>query len=205
MRTAGFSVTCSRFRCDYFLLVALLFASVWQNSAGAGDPPLRCGSHCLYVAARLFDHAGDEGFEAFESKLGQPSSNGYSIGSLKAGAEKFGLHSLAVATTIENLLGRKGQFACIAHMNGDHFVLVQSIDESVVRIIDPPRTYLLPLATFAKQWNGAAVLVSDAPLESEDSLSSRMRRTRMTRNLLIWGSVFAVIILPFTIWRRRYR
>lgn len=185
------------------LAFGLHFAPLVPASHGAEDPLLRCGSHCLFVAAKLFDRTGGAKFEEFESRLGQPSEIGYTIETLKAAAELNGLTTLPVLTTVDNLIAREGQFACIAHMNGNHFVLVAGLDDIVATVIDPPREYILPLASFKSQWNGAALLISDRPLESEESIARRVWWWLVLKRLTIGLGFVLVGAVVYLVWRRR--
>ena len=74
--------------------------------ADEGSPPLlRCGSHCLYTALNLFDK-GPDTFEDLETLMGQPTFKGYSLAEIQEAAEKYGLETLTVSTTLENLQAR---------------------------------------------------------------------------------------------------
>ncbi len=151
----------------------MLPATVVIVSAALGatekTPDLRCGIYCLYVSLKALD-APMGTYEQFEEHLGGPSAEGYSLGQLQQAAEQYGMQTLAVQTNCENLLRRRGRFACIAHINGNHFVNLSQIEGGRVRVIDPPRDNLIPIDTLRSQWDGMALLISASPLLAEEDL-----------------------------------
>lgn len=171
--------------------------------ADEGSPPLlRCGSHCLYTALNLFDKGPDK-FEDLETLMGQPTFQGYSLAEIQEAAEKYGLVTLTVSTTLENLQARTDRFACIAHINDSHFVLVGDVKGGKVSLIDPPRSFTLPTATFLSQWDGAALLLSDVALEAEESINNRRWRVVMLWRLA-WCSIGAVVAIgAYRVWKKR--
>lgn len=167
-----------------------------------GAPPLRCGSQCLYVAAKALEKAPPS-FAALEELIGSPTASGYSLEMLKTGAERLELHTLAVATTFENLRWREGQFVCLAHLDGDHFVLFSDVNDSHATIIDPPTSYRLPLSTLNTRWQGAALLISTAPLESEAAITERIAAYRVAvRILVVFAGILVVGCAVYVVRRR---
>ena len=156
------------------LPVALL-AAVLQTGAGAGaaDPPRAarqplCGLYCLHVGARSVGLRPV--LSELAAALGPPGADGYSLAQLAAAAEGQGLHALAVGTTADRLARRPGRFACIAHLDGNHFVLLNGVDGPMVGVVDPPRRYAAPARTLASRWDGRALLISPDPLLPEEAL-----------------------------------
>lgn len=158
-------------------ILALFFAaSVSASGAEATnsesrEPDLRCGSYCLYVGLSALD-LPVKSFEELEKKLGPPSSAGYSMGELAEAAKVYNAYTLGVETSFENVRRRPGRFACIAHLDGNHFVAFQKIDERQAWIVDPPRSYTIPLETLQTRWDGKALLISAEPLLEEENLPS---------------------------------
>ena len=149
-----------------FLLLTM--GSVTAAESGK-EPDLRCGSYCLYVGLKALD-LPVQSFDELEAKLGQPSPAGYSLGQLEEAARGYGVHTLGVQTTVENLQRRPGRFVCIAHLNESHFVNIAAIEERVASIIDPPRRSSVPVDTLRSQWDGTALLISGEPLLAEEDL-----------------------------------
>ena len=133
-----------------------------------------CGYYCLAVAHATFapDTADPA---ALRKRLGDPGAGGYSLAELTAAAADLGLHAAAVETTLGNLRKRADagdRFAAIAHVDGNHFVVVRGFDaDGRVEVIDPPRRYEQPAATFDARWDGRALLVGPDPLTAEADLA----------------------------------
>ena len=135
----------------------------------SGPPEPECGAHCLYVALRALDVPAKH--DEVKDKLGPLPPGGYSLGSIEEVAQGYGLEMLGVTTSVENLRLRPERFACIAHLSGNHFVLLAAApEEGPVRVIDPPKTYDLPAETLATRWDGTALLLSPDPLIKEEDL-----------------------------------
>ena len=151
-------------------LTVLVVALAAAPAGGQGDAPppathLRCGSFCLYttlVGLELYDGP----YKDLETELGQPGAAGYSIEQLAAVAEKHGAHTKAVRATPESLPHHRRPFACIALIDGSHFVVVDDLADGRVEVIDPPEHYTVPEITFASRWDGRALLIADRPIEA---------------------------------------
>lgn len=128
-----------------------------------------CGIYCLYVGLKSID-LPVESLEKLQEEMGIPPAGGYSMGQIEATAKKHGAHTLGVETSLENLRLRKERFACIAHSNGNHFVLLSKIEQDGVLVIDPPGKRLVPFVTWDREWDGMALLLSPEPLVREEEL-----------------------------------
>lgn len=154
--------------CHAFIAVAaLLSGQQSEHQRPAYD--MRCGSYCLYVALKAFEYPV-ESFDNLESKLGQPSAAGYSLGQLQQAAQSFGARTLAVETSIENLKRRPGRFACLTLIDQAHFVLLADLKDDKAWIVDPPNAHWIPLDTFRSRWSRKALLISNRPLVAEEDL-----------------------------------
>jgi ABC-type bacteriocin/lantibiotic exporter with double-glycine peptidase domain len=164
------------------------------------QPPLRCGSQCLYTALKVFE-VGPKTFDALEQQIGQPGHQGYTLAEIQDAAQKCGLETQAVSTTLENLLARRRPFCCIAHVNGNHFVLLGNCDSDDVQIVDPPRSFTIPKVTFLAQWSGTALLLSDRELESEALLVQRLWRKKILWRLVYLSFVLIVVASGIRFWK----
>ena len=187
------------------LRVFLLFSfmNILRESPLQGqtpDSPLRCGSYCLYIGAKSFDKAPST-FEEFEEILGIPTSAGYSLLTLKKAAIEAGLQASCVKTTPELLEMRQEPFACIAHLNGNHFVLLAGFQNDEAIVIDPPREYRIPVKTLLSQWQGDALLISPSPLQPEESLNRRI----WFQKLLVGAALSAGVVLVSGLLYRQFR
>jgi ABC-type bacteriocin/lantibiotic exporter with double-glycine peptidase domain len=184
-----------------FLLVSFMSLVTAASLQGQTlDSPLRCGAYCLYIGAKSFDKAPST-FQEFEEILGIPTSAGYSLLTLKNAAIGAGLQASCVKTTPELLELRQEPFACIAHLNGNHFVLLAGFQNDEVIVIDPPKEYRIPVKTLLSQWQGDALLISAAPLQSEESLSRRI----WFQKLLVGAALSAGVIFVFGVSYRQFR
>lgn len=174
--------------CGLLLLTSL---------AQADDRDL-CGAYCLYVGLKAIDMPV-ESFERLQEDLGPPPAGGYSLGQLDEVARQYGAETLGVSTSIENLRLCNERFACIAHLNQDHFVLVSKIDTDGVIVVDPPAKRMVPFVTWDRQWDGVALLLSPSALQPEEDLKAPW-------NWYWIGGGAGVIILAgtmFAIWKHQ--
>ncbi len=149
--------------------LALLLIAFAQTKSPAQTVDLRCGGYCLYVSLKGLDFPVAN-YDELEKKLGQPTKAGYSMAQLEKIAKEYGAQTLGVQTSVENLLLRPGRFACIALIEGNHFVNLAAIEEGTMSIIDAPRSNSVPLVTLSSIWDGKALLISPDPLLAEEDL-----------------------------------
>ena len=157
---------------------ALLPGLPGAGAAEAAGPPVpkpECGFYCLAVGLRTFEIPG-AGAAALRARLGDPGPEGYSLAELDRAATDLGAKTLAVRTSLANLGARRDageRFAAIAHVDGNHFVLVSGFEpDGRVKLIDPPGDYSQPPETFAARWDGTALLISPDPLTAEADLAA---------------------------------
>ncbi len=63
---------------------------------------------------------------------------------------------------------------CIAHVNGDHFVVLRHESDRTWAVIDvPDGTYLVSEADLRKHWDGTGVFVAHSAVELEFLTRSR--------------------------------
>lgn len=155
-----------------------LLASLAQSPAAAppGSGPLRdpmtCGARCLRVALLALTER-PPGLGALQQELGPPGPRGVDLARLGQAAERRGLHTLAVSTSLENLRARPERFACIAQIQDRthaHFVLLYDVDDEQVDLIDPPRKLRVPIPTFQQSWTGRALLIGREGFLPEEAI-----------------------------------
>lgn len=168
------------------------------------QPDARCGAQCLFIALDALDRSPGE-YSVFESRLGPPEANGYSLARLREHAQAAGIKTLAVETSLENLAARREPFACITLIRGNHFILLYDVTPTRVAIAEADRTYELSRSSFESIWNRSALLLSRSPLEPEESVS---RRRWLAQVLPIAGfSLFILLVVGLLAWliRKRFR
>jgi ABC-type bacteriocin/lantibiotic exporter with double-glycine peptidase domain len=147
--------------------VALLVATVFFN-IGVSDKQylnkenafLQKGKNdCGVAAAKNVLMAFNKNPDAIDTLL-NPSDNGLTLLDIKAALNKQGLHCTGYKTTLNDLT--KLGLPAIAHINDNHFVVVESIEAESVLLIDPSVGRLRYRASaFEEKWNGIALCVSD--------------------------------------------
>ena len=157
------------------MISATLFVAVvltGQNAPKAATlprPDVRCGGFCLFVALQALG-TGPTTLAELEKGLGPPGPRGYSMRELQVAAERVGVSTLAVETSLANLRFRERPLAVIGLLNDDHYVLISDITTARVTVIDPPRSSDTSLDAFGTVWNGKALLLSRSPLASEQAV-----------------------------------
>lgn len=182
------------------LTCCLLVATVGAPARTASQPDPRCGSYCLYIALKAVDVPISSHADLAET-LGRPLEIGYSMGELAEAAKRHGAHVLPVRTNLENLRLRTGRFACIAHLDGHHFVLLNDLSAGgEIGVIDPPRSYRLAEEALASRWTGTALLVSPEPLIPEEDL-----RRPLPWAAIGWGVAGSICLVGLILTGRRSR
>ena len=156
------------------------------------------GLKCLYVGLRSLDI--DVGsYAKFVQQHGDVKAVGLSLDEMRQIAEAYGTSTLVVETSLQNLTRRPGRFACVAHVDGNHFVNVLEIGPHSVTIADPPQSGEVATGLFLKRWPGRALLLSKQPLVAEEALPSRSPWVIPA----VSGALIAVLIMIALTWRWR--
>ncbi len=121
-----------------------------------------CGPACLKIIAR---HFGKYYSLQHLRDLCGITREGVSLLDLSYGAEKIGLHTLAVKTDLENLFS-KVPLPCIIHWKNSHFIVVYKTSRSKIFVSDPAKGLITySHEEFRKGWykkgdeNGALLAV----------------------------------------------
>jgi hypothetical protein len=195
---AGVAIQCA---------LACLLGQVASKPGDVPGPDVRCGSYCLLVALDALGK-GPGDLDELERVLGPASLAGYSMLQLGQAAEHYGLKTISVETSMENLLARPERFACITLINKNHYVLVYDITESSVFIADPPRKYRINPDLFASIWSRKALLVGPAPFRSEESIARWRFVRRLGLTVIIGAGLLALATSVFAIcsklWRKQH-
>lgn len=73
----------------------------------------------------------------------------------------WGSRPVCYSLDLEDLLSINPATPAIAHVDGNHFVVVWTDHEGELTVVDPPaEPYTQALTQFGRRWNGAAVVVS---------------------------------------------
>ncbi|KER10229.1 MAG: hypothetical protein HY22_06500 [[Candidatus Thermochlorobacteriaceae] bacterium GBChlB] len=114
---------------------------------------------CGIAAAKNVLMAFNKNPDAIDTLL-KPSDSGVTLLDIKAALSKQGLHCTGYKTTLNDLM--KLGLPAIAHINDNHFVVVESVEAESVLLIDPSVGRLRYRASaFEERWNSIALCVSD--------------------------------------------
>lgn len=157
------------------VLTGLCGSVATSLTAGEQKPSSQyCGAKCLYVALVSLDI--DPGaYDRFLEQCGEADTGGYSLGRLKEIAEAYGAKTLVVKTSLDHLSRRQERFACIAHVDGSHFIMIAGDHDGAAWVIDPPQEGLVSSSMLKTRWPGNALLISNVPLSADQVIASSYR------------------------------
>jgi len=165
-----------------------------------------CGPACLKMIAKYFgkyyslQHLRD---------LCGITREGVSFLDLSYGAEKIGLHTLAIKTEIQNL-HTKVPLPCIIHWQNSHFVVVYKTTKSKIFVSDPAKGLIsYSLAEFQKGWYklgeevGAILAIEPMADFMQRDLEERTERHKTFENVISYflpfrknfATIFVVMII----------
>jgi ABC-type bacteriocin/lantibiotic exporter with double-glycine peptidase domain len=168
----------------------MLSACLVGTACADTEPDIYCGGRCLFVALRALE-IPVESYDALEQALGSPHPAGYSMQDLASAAEHFGARTLGVQTTLANLQRRPGRFACITHVQDQHFVLFVNVEDETVSVLDGAELKELAAATCNAIWKGHALLISRSELVPEAELSDSWSMWLYALGALVLGTILA--------------
>jgi HlyB family type I secretion system ABC transporter len=164
------------------------FKHVWQVDE------MDCGAACLAMVTR---HFGRPVSLAHIRKLVHTGTDGTSLAGIVSGATSLGLRARAVKASKSRL--HDLPLPAVAHVGGNHWVVVYDADEDHVRVADPARGLVRKRRQeFADDWSGYAALLGytealeEAPAD-ERRASWVWRFFRPYRKTLAAAAVLALV------------
>ena len=152
-----------------------------------------CGPACLKVIAK---HFGKYYSLQYLRDLCGITREGVSFLDLSYGAEKIGLHTIAVKTNIQNLYS-KVPLPCIVHWQNSHFVVVYKTTKSKIHISDPAKGLIAyNYSEFQKGWYktgeeaGAILAVEPMADFMQRDLEERTERHKTFENVISYFAPF---------------
>jgi ATP-binding cassette, subfamily B, bacterial len=146
-----------------------------------------CGPACLKIIAR---HFGKYYSLQYLRDLCGITREGVSFLDLSYGAEKIGLHTLAVKTDIKNL-HLKVPLPCIIHWKNSHFVVVYKTSRSKIFVSDPAKGLInYSHGEFEKGWyitgedSGALLAIEPMADFLQRDLEEKTERKKTFENVL---------------------
>ena len=180
-------------RCKSVFLIALLLSTfggvasgqtihIDENKLFPGDHAT-CGVNCVYMLLKLHDVPVTlkEVFRVVPCDR----KRGSTLLQLKDGLKQFGFTCKGLQMDVDQL-GRI-QLPAIAHLKKEHFVLILSVEDSKVRIADPPAVYReMEIEDFAKDWSGV-VLICEPPAKPQTRPESAGSTDRPYAGEPVWN------------------
>lgn len=144
-----------------------------------------CGPACLKMIAKYF---GKYYSLQYLRDLCGITREGVSFLDLSYGAEKIGLHTLAVKSDIQTL-HEKVPLPCIVHWNNSHFIVVYKTTKQKVFVSDPAKELLsYSHEEFKQGWykEGEGALLAIEPMADflQRDLEERTERAKTFQNVL---------------------
>jgi ABC-type bacteriocin/lantibiotic exporter with double-glycine peptidase domain len=150
------------------LLFVVIVASILVAKTNSSDNPILSQenvvlqtSHtdCGVAAAKNVLVAFNKNPTAVDTLL-KLSDNGVTLLDLKTALSKQGLHCIGYKTTLRDLA--QLPLPAIAHINDNHFVVIETIGEKDLTVINPSVGRLRYRASaFEEKWDGIALCVSE--------------------------------------------
>ena len=152
-----------------------------------------CGPACLKIIAKFF---GKYYSLQYLRDLCGITREGVSFLDLSYGAEKIGLHTLAIKTDIRNLID-KVPFPCIIHWQNNHFVVVHRASKKNIYVSDPAKGLIsYPHGEFIKGWynygenEGAILAVEPMADFKQRDIEEKTERIKTWENVLSYFTPF---------------
>jgi ABC-type bacteriocin/lantibiotic exporter with double-glycine peptidase domain len=116
---------------------------------------MECGTTCL---AMIFKFHGMSNYRNILNSLAEIGTHGTNMYILDQICEKFGYKSDGYKLSIANL--NQITLPCIAHYEGNHFVVIYKVEKEYIKIADPAIGKIkITLEEFTKKWNGIVLEV----------------------------------------------
>ncbi len=152
-------------------VIFVVAVAIFLCATASGDEDIECGLRCLYVASVALGKESE--YEELRQMAPVPATaNGYSLAQLRDMADAIGYKTLLTTTDFQQLQARsqRQQFACIAWLREQHFVLFADFRRGQALVVDPPRRYWSDGPILKQKWDGHVLLLSFDPLLGEDEL-----------------------------------
>lgn len=151
---------------------------------------MECGTTSLAI---IFKYHGLSNYRHILNQLAEISQEGTSLYVLDQIAEKFGFEGEGYQMDFDHL--NKIQLPCIAHYEGNHFVVVYDVGEDYVKISDPAvGKYKQSKFDFLKKWNGIILEIkpTDNILKNKDIVEYIEIKKKERKNVIksFYGSIF---------------
>ena len=168
---------------------------------------MECGTTCL---AMIFKYYGYYNIQPVLAELGEISTEGIDLYTISEIAEDFGFKTDAYQLGFESLTDIG--FPCVAHYEGNHFVVIYKVDINYVWIADPAfGKDKIEKAIFENKWNGIVLSIEptkeifsnkdlmEVVEESKQRHKSIFQRFYWSSLLPYKGVLFEILIATFVL------
>lgn len=152
-----------------------------------------CGTTCL---AMIFKHYGLVNIQAALREIAGVTAYGTDLLTLSRVAERFGFQTQGVRTKFEYL--RRVSLPCIAHYEGNHYVVVYKADAESVWVANPASgKEKMSRSEFAQKWNGILLLVEPSGDTSAMRDSAELAEQYASRSHEAQRGFYRSLLAPF--------
>lgn len=152
-----------------------------------------CGTTCL---AMIFRYYGLSNVQASLRQLAQVGQTGTDLYTLSEIAERFGFRSEGFQLAFESL--REISMPCIAHVDGNHFVVLRRADDQHVWIADPGYgKERLTREEFERRWSGVVLTVEPTEEAFRSSELEELLQTQRQRKRAVLKAFYLSLLKPF--------
>lgn len=119
---------------------------------------MNCGPNCLWQIMRVYNK--DYSFKQIVDAAGTSGFKGTSIKGMVSAANEIGLPAIAIKTNLKNII--KDRRIPILMLNLDqsgHYVILDSVENDRVRILDSYRFIELSMDELSEIWDGYAIMI----------------------------------------------
>ena len=164
----------------------------WIEQQSSSD----CGVACLSMLARYWGKRFPIHVLRERANVGV---SGASLKGLASAAESLGFHARPVRASLGRMIDQTNPW--IAHLDGNHFVVVYIIQGTQVTIADPAMGLkTLPRQEFSRRWTGYALLLDPTERLRETDIKQKISLWRYVHALLPYRSlIFQIIVVSFLI------
>ena len=154
---------------------------------------MECGTTCL---AMIFKYYGYYNIQPVLAELGEISTEGIDLYTISEIAEDFGFKTDAYRLGFDSLVDIG--LPCVAHYEGNHFVVIYKVDKDDVWIADPAfGKDKVEKTAFRKKWNGIVLSIEPTKeIFSNKDLVEVVEESRQ-RHKTIFQRFYWSSILPY--------
>lgn len=147
---------------------------------------MECGSTCLAI---VFKSYGYRDVRQFLSQQMQVSTDGTDLLAVAELAEKYGFDANGYQLEIDEL--EQLHFPCIAHVDGNHFVVLYKMDRSFVYVSDPAvGLYSMSLDDFYDRWTGVVLELKPTKDIFKNDELKQLEKNWAKRRKSIWSAYY---------------